>query len=489
MRSNKNKGFVITYVLLFGVVFLILLSGLLSFILSQLRQSKHELAYEQALHIAEAGLERYRWYLIHKSQALFDGAEIGCPPSNCLDCLVCEYELTFPGLGKIGKYRLEIEEERACGVTTAIRVMATGWTTEFPDIQRKISVHYVRPTVAEYSYILNDNVWAGADRTIMGPYHSNGGIRMDGQNNSLVTSAQDEWICTASYGCSVCPLVCQIQAGGECLCPGVFTTANGRVDLFRTGISRFDFEGIIIELGRVKSLTQPFPEGMGKGLYLPPSGKKGYHVILKGREVEVRKIKELTRVMAHGTEKGWHWEYSIISEKGSAINYSLDDCGLIFIEDDVWLEGEVEGKITLVVADLITHGKERNVWLKDDIIYRDGGKPDGFILMSQGNILITPDSPDYLDLQGVFIAQTGFFGRNHYPHTWYPNYARKEKLRIFGTIVSNGRVGTKWSSGGAWVSGYRQRETIFNPILTFNPPPFIPSTSEEFRFKGWEEKR
>jgi len=486
-KIKKQKAFIITYVLIFGVVFLILLSGLLTFILSQIKQAKYELSYEQALYITEAGLDRYRWYLVHKSQELLNGEEIGCPPSNCSTCAPCEYEYSLPGEGVIGKYQLDVEETRPCGITTAVTVTATGWTEQFPDLERKIKVRYIKPTVADYSYILNHNVWAGSDRIIQGPYHSNGGIRMDGTNNSLVTSEQEEWICTDSYGCPPCPSVCDYRSGVGCVCPGVFTTANGNEDLFRIGASHFDFEGITVDLGQIKNLTQPPPEGKGKGLYFPPSNAQGYHVILKGREIEVRKINELSRVYAYSMEEDYHWEYSIVSEEETGINYSLSDCGLIYIEDDVWLEGEVDGKITLAVADLITPGEERDVWLRDDIVYRNGNGADGFVLIGQHNVLITPDSPDYLDLDGVFIAQSGHFGRNHYSSYWYPQYAKKEKLKIYGTIVSNGRVGTKWSSGGTWVSGYRERENIYDPELSFSPPSFLPSTSDEFGYKGWEE--
>jgi len=490
-RANKTTskdGFIITYILIFGFTFLILLSSLLSFILFQLKQAKYELAMEQALYVAEAGLNRYRWYIVHKSQELFNGEEIGCPPSDCHDCSPCEYEHILPGFGVIGKYQLEVVENRPCEITTGVSVVATGWTTEFPNFQRTIRVHYIRPTVAEYSYILNHNVWAGADRIIMGPYHSNGGIRMDGSNNSLVTSEQTEWICTSSYGCASCPDECEHIGGQGCICPGVFTTANGEEEFFRVGASHFDFEGITVDLGQIKGLSQPPPEGEGKGLYFPPSGEEGYHVILKGREVEVRKITELSRVRAYTEEQDYHWEYSIISGEEAGIDYFLSGCGLIYIEDNVWVEGEIEGKITLAVADLISPGKEADTWLKDDIVYQDGNSADGFVLIGQHNTLIAPDSPDYMELNGVYVAQTGNFGMNHYTPWRYGVSAKKEELKIFGSIVSNGRVGTKWTStGGVWVSGYRERINIYDPELSFDPPSFLPYISEEFRYKGWEE--
>ncbi len=489
-RYNKS-GFITLYILVFGVVFLILLAALLGFILSQMRQARHELAQEQALHIAEAGLHRYWWYLVHKGEEILEGEEVGCPPSPCQDCPECEYEFTLPGLGTMGEYSLEVEEIRTCGVTGAIGVTATGWTKDFPALQRRIGIRYIQPSVAEYSFILNDNVWAGPDRNIMGPYHSNGGIRMDGQNNSLVTSEQEEWVCTDSFGCSPCPDVCQIKAGQGCVCPGVFTTAHGNQELFRSGAPHFDFEGITVDLARIKNLTE-----QGEGLYFPPSEKgkspvqrSGYHVILKGRDIEVREIVLLSEIRAYSEEDNYHWEESIIKNSAASESYSLGECGLLFFEDDVWIEGQVEGKLTIASANLITPGKNTNVWLKDDITYTTGSKEDGLVLIGQGSVLIAPDAPDYLDLHGIYIAQTGRFGRNHYDASWYPQYAKKEELKIQGTIVSNKRVGTKWTSGGVWVSGYSQRENIYDPQLSYYPPPFLPTISENFRYKGWEEIR
>lgn len=484
---NNKKGFIITYILVFGSVFLVLLVALLGFILGQLRQAKYELAYEQSLHIAEAGLNRYRWYLIHKEQELFGGIEIGCPSSDCESCAPCEYEFSLPGIGVIGRYRLDVVEERPCDITTSIKVTSTGWTNQFPDADRTIRVHYIKPTVAEYSYIIDHNVWAGDDRIIMGPYHSNGGIRMDGQNNSFVSSEQEQWVCTSSYGCSSCSQPCNYVQSQGCICPGVFTTANGNEDLFRIGVSHFDFEGITIDLGTIKHLTQPPPQGDGKGLYLPPSNAYGYHVIINQRQLSVKKVLGVSKVYAYDTDLGYFWEYSIINSESTAVNYNLSDCGLVFIEDDVWLQGTISGKITMAVANLITPGITKSIWLKDNIIYSDPDSSDGLVLIGQNNILISPDSPNYLDLQGVFIAQTGHFGRNYYSSYTYPNYAKKEQLDIFGSIISKGREGTKWTSGSVWVSGYKNRQNIYDPTMSFNPPPFLPSISEEFSYKNWEE--
>ena len=57
---KKNKGIVVTYVLVFTAVFLVILSGLLGFTLLQLKQSDQRVAWAEALNIAEAGVNYYR---------------------------------------------------------------------------------------------------------------------------------------------------------------------------------------------------------------------------------------------------------------------------------------------------------------------------------------------------------------------------------------------------------------------------------------------
>jgi lipoprotein-anchoring transpeptidase ErfK/SrfK len=60
-------------------------------------------------------------------------------------------------------------------------------------------------------------------------------------------------------------------------------------------------------------------------------------------------------------------------------------------------------------------------------------------------------------------------------------YVTRSTLNTNGTVVSNGRVGTKWTSGGTFVSGYSQRNDTYDRTLAQNPPPFTPTTSDDFK--------
>ena len=466
-----NKGIITTYVLVFGAIFLLLLSGLLGFILLQLRQAEQRLAWNQSLHIAEAGFNYYRWCLNNEVE------------QNCQ----AQKDYFDPAGNLVGQFLIEDDFALTCGQITSRKITSAGWTNRFPNIKRKISILYARESIAKNSYILNDNVWIGADHEIRGPYHSNGGIRFDGENQSLVTSARETWLCTASFGCDYinCPSRCS-REGSACRCPGVFTTTNNsRPDLFEFPVPPFDFEGVTIDLARIKEITSAYPWQY----YWPvitdiDSQGKGYHLkFLDNGTFEVWIITKLKQTLAYDLEWGWHDDYSEIEEEyryGNPI--AIDpNCSLIFIEDNLWLEGKIKGKVTVVSANLIDPNKDANVILKGNIDYLRKDGSDGLAVIGQRNVLIGPDSPDKMELKGILVAQKGWFGRKHYPDNI------KEKLEITGSVVSNGRVGTKWISGSQVVSGYLKRESYYDPNLVYNPPPFTPYLSSDFKIVNWEE--
>ncbi|GAH01057.1 unnamed protein product, partial [marine sediment metagenome] len=239
-KSNfREKGAIITLVLVFGVIFLILLSSLFGFILFQLRASVKKAAWNESLHLAEAGIDYYKWCLNNEAEG------------NCL----LDKNYYDPAGNLMGEFSLDIDTTLSCGETIQRNITSSGWTEDFPNTKRKVAVSYGRTSVARFAYLLNDNVWAGPDREVKGFYHSNGGIRMDGENQSLVSSNRETWVCTSSFGCSVgsCPSDCSVE-GWNCVCPGVFTTTNNaQTDLFDYPVPSFDFEGITIDLAQIKA--------------------------------------------------------------------------------------------------------------------------------------------------------------------------------------------------------------------------------------------
>ncbi|MFA6376827.1 MAG: hypothetical protein WCX69_05515, partial [Candidatus Paceibacterota bacterium] len=457
-----RRGMIITYVLVFGAIFLLMLSGLLGYILLQLRQSAQKLSWNEALNIAEAGIEYYRW-------CANNGVEAGCSGER-------DY---FDGNGVlVGKFSIDSTSSSSCGQTTQRQIISTGWTAQFPSVQRKVKIIYGRESVAKYSYILNSSVWIGGDHAISGPYHSNGGIRMDGQNQSLMTSAAilngvAEWVCSNSFGCCRriyfgypyydygydcaldCPLSCRVNAKGtilaegvpiknECICPGIFTTtSNPTPSLFKFPVPPFSFDMITMDLADIK-----YKAKTGGGIYFPVStqivpGSKGYHLNFKSNgTVEVWVVMALQQTDGYSDEDGWKQDRFTINNESLYGTYPIPAaCSAIYMEDNLWVTGTVKGKVVVASAHLKEDGDtnpdvDTDVVFPDSITYSNYGGSDGLAIIAERNALIGPQSPDSMELHAIVIAQKGRFGRNHYPDNF------KNVLNIYGSIISKGRVGT-----------------------------------------------
>ncbi len=464
----NERGATIPLAIVFGAILVLLFAGILGFLLGQLRQAEERAAYRNALHIAEAGVNHYQWCLNHDMED---------------DCDL-QQTYTDPAGKDIGSFRISDQTTTQCGETVARNITATGTPAAAPSFERTINVTLAKTSVAKYAFLLNSNVWAGSDREIKGRYHSNGGIRMDGENSSLVTSARDQWQCTDSFGCDSCPtdLGCSIE-NGKCMCPGVFGEGEND-DLWDWPVTSFDFTGITVDLSDMKSAAQ------SSGHYFPPasdidSDAEGYHVILNNdRTAEVRIVTDTDSVYAYNEEEGWHYDDFIIAGEYQHNTVSIpSDCSALFFEDRLWIEGEVDGHTTVASANLSDPNANTITVLPDDITYKEGGdSEDGFALISQDNALIGPQSPETMELMGVFVAQKGRFGRNYYEDNI------RDKLEITGSVISNGRVGTRWVSGSQTVSGYEKRETTVDTDLIHTPPPFVPAVSENRVQINWHER-
>jgi hypothetical protein len=162
-------------------------------------------------------------------------------------------------------------------------------------------------------------------------------------------------------------------------------------------------------------------------------------------------------------------------------------CGLIFVEDNVWVEGTIPSKITLVAANVVNAGVEPNAYLLNNIQYEATDGTDGLTLMAERNVLISPSAPNTMTLNGIFIAQGGAFGMNAYSSCTYAD--KTGTLTILGTTVSNKRTGTKWTSMcGGYYKGFQTRVDSFDRRIATDPPPFTPVVSNDYQFVDWKEE-
>ena len=468
---NQN-GYLLVVVLVFGSIFFMITATFFSFIVTQSQLVNQKVELQTAGDIAEAGLNYYKWYLAHHPNDTTNGTGVPGP-----------YVMPYadPEGGNIGEFSLAIASTTFCGDIASIEVSSTGYTYSNPSIKRTISARYSRPTVAEYSFILNSNVWAGADRVIVGPYHSNGGVRMDGYNNSTVTSGQNSWSCNSSFGCS--PTTNQ---------PGVFTsTANPNPALFSYPAPPINFTGLSVDLSQMQNRAQN-----NGGIYIPASGAYGYRVTFNSNgTITVRRVTNTTQYWGYSIENLWQQERHVISNSTVYGTYSINpDCPLIFVEDKVWLDGAVNQKVTLAAANVASPTINPSIIINDNVTYT--GTSSGLMAIAEQDVLVGLQVPNNMTANGIFIAQNGRFSRNHYVEsgtnalpTGLRTYRFRDSLTMMGTIVSNGRVGTQWTSGGVPISGFLNRVNSYDRSLVSSPPPLVPRTSDVYEVTDWRDLR
>jgi len=474
MISNRRQGgYLIIYVLIFSSVFFVILSSFVTFIITQSRLIEQRIQFEQAGQIAEAGLNYYKWFLAHY-------------PNSTSTSMTGVY--SDPELGPIGQYELALASTTYCGAIMSRQVVSTGYTYENPGVRRVLQARYSRPNVAQFSFIINSNVWAGSDRTINGPYHSNGGIRMDGTHNSSVTSGQATWSCSPSFGCS--PTSTR---------NGVFTTtANANPALFEFPSPPINFGAITVDLTDIETRART-----GGGIFLGPSGGFGYHVVFNSNNtITVRTVTNTHSYWGFTTESGWQTERHVMRATSTPTTYTIPaNCPVIAIQDKVWLEGTVPNKVTIAASHATSTASNPSIILQGNLTYTSATS-SGLLAIAEQDVLIGVTVPDNMLLNGIFIAKNGRYGRNFYCRSTddcsntnlLPNsnpnlrpFAIRNSETHNGTIVSNGRVGTQWTSGGATVSGFRDRYTSYDRNLVESPPPFVPETSDVYEFSDWRD--
>lgn len=497
---RRSRGVTVMLVVAFMGIFLLILGTVTSYVFQAARYGRALYAREQALQSAEAGLEYYRWFLAHNPNNLTNGTGQPGPYS---------YTVSDPEGTVAGTASISVAGNTSCGQIQSIDIGSVGRSAADPAYARTIAARYMRKSVAAYSYLLNANVWAGADRTIVGPYFNNAGIRMDGANNSDVLSPLSSWTCTSSYGCSPT----QNNA------PGVVGSGAGSA-LWKWGadVSSIDFNLMQANLSALKTYATT-----AGGLYFGPASgsanQRGYHLIFNSDgTVTVRRVTSAIGTQSYSRDtndlvryygsyfSGWTEsapEYSIIQSETPVGTYAIPSaCGLIFVEDRAWIQGVVKGKVTVVVATPST-GVAATVptsaYLSGNITYATNDGTSGLTVISEDSINIPLDSPDTMEIHGVFVAQGGVYGRNMYTaDSWnypgytvpsaYNSYVMRSRLTTVGTVVSNLRTGTLWVSGGNPISGYQDRIDAYDQLQATDPPPFTPSASTDYGFVLWREE-
>ncbi len=438
-----------------------LATGLMNLVTSNTRVAKHRSESVEALKIAEAGVNYYLWHLSHDPEDYCDGNPCqGNPPYGPF---TREYK---NATGKvIGTYSLMIHPPNVG--ETAVRVTAQGETTL--GRVRKIETQLGLPSFAQYAWVLNNRVWFGPAAITHGLVHSNDGIRFDGRARKLVTSART----TYDARC----------VGGVNGAPGIWS--RGNVGVFEEGqqfpVTAVNFQKLAADLAQIKTDAQ-----LG-GLYLPATigPRRGYYLKLTTTGIETYTVTGENKYARSGGAANL--------TKQLVTTSPIPQNGLVFVEDNVWIEGTTDDRITIAAARFPDiPSQRRDIVVVDNITYsvEDGSVALG--LVAQRDIRFAHYTPPTgLEVDAYLLAANGGVG------FVFSNTVQNRSTKAF--FINNGGIGayksscdaTPEGSGYGLVTstnsdGFLVRNYFFDEHLTYSPPPQFPATGS-FSVISWQE--
>jgi hypothetical protein len=469
-------------------VFMLIMGMFTSYAFQQAKYGRALLAREQALHIAEAGLEYYRWFLAHNPGNLQNGTGQAGPYT---------YTVNDPEGGTLGSASLTVKGNSQCGVLQNIDITSTGTAANNPGFPRTVSVRYMQHSVAEYAFLTDSSIWYNSG-SVVGPAHSNNGMRMDAWSNSNITAAVSTMTCDLSFGCS------STQTK-----PGVWGNSTTTA-LWSFPVASIDFAGMASDFPTLKGYAQTY------GVMLNPtsvtragaqqgssfssvgaSDQKGFHLVFKSNgTVDVYRVTATNganTIYSYNDITGGDYSYPVIVSETLVANVTLPPtCALIYSQAKTWIDGTVSGKVTLLAADSGSYTPD--IILNNNISYASTDGTSGLTAIAEGSIKIGLVIPDAMTVRGIYVAQTGNYGRDYYlpspgylPSQYY-SYNVRSSLTTIGTIVSKRRPVDCWSNSASGCdSGIVSDIGSYDQVLAFDPPPFTPVALTDYRYVLWNE--
>lgn len=496
-KNFDNKGQIIIPALVFGCVAIIVVTALLSWASLNLKLTRQAVRKEQALQIAEAGNDYYRWHLAHAKTDYQDGTNAAGPYVHAF---------SDKNGNVLGQFSLEITPPSAGSTVATIK--STGTVAGDAATERHVRTMMAIPTMAKFAVASNSEVRFGVGTEIFGPIHSNGGIRFDGLAHNIVSSSKKSYLDPDNPNDTSFGVHTHISPADPTVPPSPLPlpAIPNRPDVFVAGrqlsVPAVDFAGLTPDLQTMKT------DATASGIYLAPSGKKGYHLVLKNNNtVDIYRVTALTSPPNNCSNQegaNSYWGTWTISSQTLIRNSPIPANGLIFVEDDTWVDGNVNGsRVTIAAARFPDVDSTRaSIIINSNLTYTNYGTSalpgssaamcdasyDAIGLIAQRNINIGLGSANSLRVDAALIAQYGRVGRYYYSSSYCGSTALRDSITLYGMIASNTRYGFSWiCNGTTHCSGYDTRNINYDPHFLYCAPPNFPLTSDQYETISWEE--
>jgi Tfp pilus assembly protein PilX len=455
--TQKNTGSALIYLLVIIFVFSVMMLSVINLLVYKMKVLATTIDREKSLQIAEAGINYYQWRLAHFPNDYQDGTGAAGP-------YIHTYSDTDTQQA-IGQFSLTITPPLVG--STIINITSTGWTNNNPNVKKTVTAKYGIPSLAEYSFLSNDIIWIGSAEAVSGKLQSNNGVRFDGVGNAPIQSAKTTYTCGSNQDCS--PSVTK---------NGVWGSASQTVKNFwQFPVPAVDFSSVTSNLATMKSGAQ------SAGIYLEPSGTNGYSLVFNSNgTVSIYKVTSLT-----SNPTGWdvsgvaHDEDIDYSARTLQSTVSIPSNGIIYIEDDVWVEGTVNGRV-MVAAALLPYSSATapTIYIPNNILYTAKDDSSVLGLLAQKDVVVTYNAPTNLEIDAALIAQNGATQFFYYPGNI------KNSITVFGSIMTFNQWTWTWvNSSGTVLSGFRNTSDTYDSNLLYSPPPSFPISALGYQQLNW----
>ncbi len=466
----RNRGQIVVPIIVFAALSTIVMGGLVQWAALHIKATRQLSIRGQAVVIAEAGAEYYRWHLAHAPQDFQDGTGGPGPyvhpyyDKNGVQIGTFSLTITPPPIG-----------------STLVTVLSEGVVLADPSIKRKIRVQFAIPSWAKYAFAADDFMRFGSGTEVFGEIYSNKGIRFDGLAHNLISSAVSAFDDPDHTGGNEFGVHTHISP----IDPLPPATMPNRPDVFLAGrkfpVPQLDFAGLTADLSALKTKAQ------AGGRYFANSGAQGYNIVLKTNDTfDLYRVTSVVSPPSNCTvtSQGTKWGLWSVSVQTLLGNYTFPANGIIFVEDNLWAEGQIDGARLNIVSARFPENASTNtsIAINKNITYTRYDGTDVLGLIAQENINIGLKSNNTLLVDGALIAKTGRVGRYYYGSSCGSEYIRSS-ITLIGAITTSKRYGFAYTDG----TGYQTRVIIYDANLLYAPPPDFPLTSDQYSVISWEE--
>ena len=432
----------------------ILTSGALSYTMNVVRMTERQYAMEQALHIAEAGVERAAQYIVDHDAYLFTQTEAGTG-----------------NLG-YGTYSYLITK-------TGFRSFSISSTGTVNSVSRVVNIDKVSvPTFAKFGWWseINGATYFCPGDVLEGHVHTDDRVHIrtiDGNGpifNGPLTSLEAEYE------------LLEVAGGSSSL-----TLEKNPYAATRTGV---EFNAGF-KINREQGSMAHVPWNELKALAQNPSNPDGYY--LEGlTKIEI----DGGNIIINNAHEGLVDEIVPISSDQLVFvgnvpgaNHSSQG-GYVLMQG-----GTLDGKMTILA--------ENDIYIYDHLYYANdpsddhlppsqqaqlGPSDDKLGLVSRDDVWISSHAPDNLDVHAAIMA-TGTSSPQNDGKFGVINYSSRPvsgNLKIYGSVVQQvrGAVGTSGSTG--MVSGF-SKDYWWDTRFGEAAPPHYPSMENQVEIVGWSE--